>query len=439
MEDGKQEVDERRTKKQGKSRGGKSKKTTKSAAPGIVNVNVNVPTFQQRAAQLRAVEGAPVEAPHVAQIPLSQLSAAMDALFPVSQEPALVPQQVLIDSSGFMDLASAVYTTIVTYDDKLERVLSEPEFLLVSAQIKDAYILDMRTRALSIVIQGQEDLLRAILPNAKMPAPLVHYLEGLGVIRSATGEIIVPNIVLPRRDPPQAHQIGMLPSVSGDSYTTNTHWELNSCMPQYGMLARAIINGHATNAYGHGHALHRLDPAVANPVDDAHYARPACLPKSTFMRPMHRERMGRLTQPFSFQQGLADAIRYNPQLLQHYQLFCERASKLCPMHNLPASTAGTPAYLAWAVPENGDDVTFPTSFYYYSSCKLSDAEQHAARLFRYRQRRTRDDSCSEPLQTDRDACFTASTPSSQWATMLITAMPAYTVYLGHYVRHFIHM
>lgn len=422
--------------RRGRGKGPRGRGQPKRGGASNVNVNVNIPTFHERAAQLRTLEGAPVEAPKVATVPLAQLSAAMDALYPSSQEPALPPQSVMIDCSGYMDLCATVYEAIVSYDDKLERILSEPEFLLSCAWILARRVIKIRTMAMHIVVPSQEDFLSAIPETTPVPTAIANYLEGIGIIRHNTGEIILPNIVLPRRDFGHNHLTGMLPSLHGDSFAANTHWEFNSSMIQFGMLARAILNAHAGNAYTHGNALSRLDANVATPANDAHYLRPSCLPKFTHLRPMHRDRVGRLLTGFSNEQTLAGTLRYNATLFQHFNLFLDRSVKICALSSPPTTTAGTPAYFAWAAPENGDDTTPPTSFFYYSSCKLSDAEQHAARLFRYRQRRPRNDSCAEADQSDRDAAFDAATPSLKWATMIITAMPSYTSYLGHYVRHF---
>jgi len=364
----------------------------------------------------------------------------MDALYPTSQEPHLPPQSVMLDTSGFMDLVSTTYRTLLTHDDKLERYMSEPEFMLCNAQILARHVLWIRTHALNVVIPGQKDLFDSIGEETTVAAPIAQYLDGLGVVRHVTGEILVPNLVLPRMDiGVNNHLAGMGPSIYGDSYTTNTHWQLLSSMMQFGMLKRAIDNAHHGRNYHANNALDRLDPANAA-AEDVHWARPSCLPKYTQLIPMHRDRVGKLLSPFMSRAGslLEASLCWNGQLFQQYVLFMKRAESHIACSVMPRTTAGTAAYLAWATPESGGDVEEPNSFFYFSNCKLTGPEQHAARLFRYRQVRSRDANCAEPGPgfADREAVYRASPASLQGATMTMTAVSSYNAYLGHFIRYF---
>jgi len=394
------------------------------------------PSFQQRAAQVRSAEGTPHDIPTLPTIPLAQLSAAMDMYFPSSMEPHLAPLSSMIDCCGFADLCNTTYQALVSQDNHLEKLLSEPEFQLCCSQVLARHIIRVRTMALHQVIPGQENLLSAIPLETELPTPITSYMESLGVVRHTDGAVIVPNIVLPRTDYGAAFNAGMLPSLAADNFTTNTHWEFNSCMIQFGILSRAIENAHAGNQYNHNHSYDRLDPANANGGLDAHYARPACLPTFMQFKPMSRDRIGALTLAFRNEATLLGTLRYNPQLFQQFELFLDKAKAKCSLTKLPVSTAGTPAFFAWAVPTDGDDINPPNQFDYFSTINLSNAEQHASRLFRYRQRRTRNDNCSEPAQADRDSCYDASHTHLKHSTLSITNVPAYTSYLGHYVRHF---
>jgi len=203
---------------------------------------------------------------------------------------------------------------------------------------------------------------------------------------------------------------------------------------------RQIMNAHAGRPFNAGNALDQLDPVNANNLNDVHYDRPACKPKYIDFPPMHRDRVGRLTQAFRVRQNnfMEASLCWNGQLFQHFVLFMQKAKSVISVGTLPTTTAGTAAYLAWATPEDGDDAFPPTTFFYFANTKLSGAEQHAARLFRYRQSRPRDENCSEPgpARIDRQASFLASPPTAQPATMTISDVRDYNSYVGHYVRHF---
>jgi hypothetical protein len=362
----------------------------------------------------------------------------MDQLFPTSMDPHLVPLSNMIDCTGFVELCCGTYDALLNADDKLERLLSEPEFVLCCAWILVRHLLRVRLLGLNYTVANLRELLDAIPQEFELPAPITHYLECLGVVRHPNGAVLVPNIVLPRMDPPQNYLTGMLPSTSLNQFANVTQWEFNSAMIQFGMLGRAIVNAHAQNGnYAHQHALDQLDANHANAADDAHYARPGCLPKFTGWRPMHRDRIGRLTNPFIAGPGLLPSIWFNHQLFLQFQLFLDRCRPKVSMLRIPLSTAGSPAYFAWAVPQNGDANIPATSYFYYSTVTLSNAEQHAARLFRYRTQRSRNENCAEPDRADRDAVYTAAHVHLQGPTMTITTVPSMPIYLLHYIRHFV--
>lgn len=418
----------------GNRRAGRGRK--KSSSTTTTTRISNPPTFQGRTTQLRALEGAPVETTAVAPAPLSALSAAMDNLYPSSMEPHLPPQHVMIHCAGFMDLCSQVYKNMILKDDKLERYLSEPEFLLCSGQILVRHVLWIRTHALNTVVTDQHILFDCIPQDTPVASPIELYLSGLGLIRHNTGELLVPNIVLPRWDVQNSLLAGMLPSIYGDNYTTHTHWSLNSSMIQFGLLRRAIINAHNGTTFYAGNSL-RLDPAKQS-NDDVHWARFNCLPRCGEMYPMSAYRVGKISNIFynKVNSFLDNTICWSPQIFQSYLLFMERAKTVISVSTIPKSTAGTPAYLAWAVPEKGDDVTYPSTFLYYANIKLTTAEQHAARLFRYRTRLVRKENSSEQDFSDATKSFDAAPISVSLATMSITAVVSYDSYIGQFVRHF---
>jgi len=318
----------------------------------------------------------------------------------------------------------------------------EPEFILVNAQILALRVLKMRTAILFQTQLDQDKLEHSLPKDLQLPEPITNYLEGFGILRFPTGEVLVPDIVLPRFDPAQPFMTGFLPSVSEDAFHNNTHWELNSSMVQFGKLIRAIVNAHAGLAYGAGNAFTQVDPANPGPAD-VHLTRHNTLPRYVQLRPPHRDRVGKLTNPFIFDAGGLEAIGFNHQLISHYALFLDRAKKSCSMKSPPVTTAGTLAMCAYSAPEDGNAVTFPERYLFFSYAGLSLAEQHAARLFRYRQVRPRNDNCSElplpgaPHSPDYNASFLRSPTSQQLSTMTIAAVPSYSSYMGHFVRHFL--
>jgi hypothetical protein len=395
------------------------------------------PTFQSRAAAVASAEGAPAPPSSVAPIPLSQLSAMMDAMYPTSMEHIDPPKPVMIDTAGFCDLASYTYRTIINRDDKLERVLSEDEFILCCGQVLTRRILSIRNFASSTYVPDQQQLTSCIPADTQLPSPITLYLEGLGIIRDVHGQITYPTMVLPRVDIDNtAIERGMNPGREQTDFCFNTELSHFSSMFPFGLLTRRIINMHAGQAPNYNNATSRWNPAQASLVLDPYLARPATLPRCNALLPMHRDRIGKLTTPFSEARGLLPAICYNGELFQQFVMFNDRAQKIMSLTAIPNTTAGTSVLTAVAIAEDGTPDQYPNQFTYYGSTKLTTAEQHAVRMFRYRVQRPRQENCLFANLGDASTSFNYAPECLRLKTMLITSIQDYRSYAGHFIRGF---
>jgi hypothetical protein len=364
----------------------------------------------------------------------------MDRAFFCVQQPAVEAQGVCLDMKGFVDVSSALYRAIINAEPESQDDLSEPEFLLCCAQVLTNRLLQVRTSITTAVMVGQADLHDALSRDISLPTPLTTYMEGLGAVKDTYGQTLYPEMVLPETAAlDDEHETGFAPVPPTNDYGADPDYAYITSMIPFGIYRRAIeeAHGHEKDTGGayaiHPEARDEKGNTIFSPeLTKTHYMRP----RSHNFHPMAQLRQGRLTTRFKLVDGILGAISWNSQLFNQFLHFLERVSPYISMTKIPQTFTGSPAMLAFAVPQNATKDEFPNEFYYYSSYKLTTAEQHAARLFRYRELRLDPDGCYLDTNRDGHVAFRCSPASTQDGTLIIAQVPDYNAYLTHFIRHY---
>lgn len=395
-----------------------------------------LPTLSERAAQVAGSTATPLSTLPVQPVPLQQLSAIMDAHFPVEMSPTSYVNYITLDTDGYMDVTISVYRQLMMIDPKLAVHLSMPEFCLAAGYILAYRGLEVQQSIAPDMIPGWLELKEAMAALPSLPEPLVHYLEGVGLYRDAYGHTLCPRHVLPRFTP-QDHTVGMIPADPNDRDTPN--YLMGGAMFPYGLLERRIFNhgnpGHGAIATN----MVRMDPANAGPRD-ASLTRIGTYPLVSD-HPIHRDRQAHLAQIIiSRQQShLLNAIRWHTPLFSDFCAFCQRAAKYYSCVPYPISKAGSPAMTTYTVTNMPNAGVKNQSFLVFAFMALSNSEQHAARLFKYR--RARIDNNDGYVDNDNGRNITVSTSPAGLNSsppLELTEVRNHLIYLDHYTQYFVH-
>lgn len=368
-------------------------------------------------------------------MPLAQLSAIMDAHFPVEMEPAEYVSHVIIETAGFVDLCKSVYTACLAVDSKLEEHLSQAEFLLASGYVLTYRVLEVQQDIAPLNLDGYATLKESIRAIPDLPEPMEQYLEGLGLYRDAFGHTLCPQLILPSQNT-HGEQTGMLPTQPTGDFTTIS-WSHGGSMFPYGIFERTIRR-QAGDATANLHD--RVNPNLAG-VRDAllgHHGSGV----DTRCRPINDKR-----RPHSFNYAFDNAqevpsllrsIKWHTPLYLNYCDFLRRLATRMSCVPYPKTRAGSPAMTAYCTAST-PHLTVPSAGYEYSSyMALSNSEQHAARLFRYRRHRIVDADGYVVGDANRDiALYSGPFGLNGAAPLNLTSIRNYQVYLDHYTRHFL--
>lgn len=398
-------------------------------------------TFSGIVATLRTLPGATQPPLSSAPPSLSQLSAAMDSLYPTNLEPLTAPVPMYIDPRGYVDLVDEVYQSLIGKKPALAHTLDEFSFRLVSCQLLAKRVLNIGHSLHNRMITGQSDALSQLPDVLELPAPLTMYLEGLGIVRHVTGEIIYPALLLPRIDVPNANLVGVLPSAYATGYFGAHDLNAGLQLIPFGFWRKVLTNLSNGNLWNANNEDAQLEPN-ANNAQDWMYQRPFLIPGTLQQPGMSAQRLGSLGPLFfTNTPDLTGSLCIEPKLIRDYMLFLERAKEVMSFAPVPRATGGTAAMVAWCEPGNVNNPgQRPSSFQMFTSTVLTSNEQQAARLFRYRQRT---DAVFLQLLTLANVSvggvltWGMAPPSLNHRTSGFTAIISSSSLLGHFVRFFL--
>lgn len=395
-----------------------------------------LPTLAERAAQVAGSSATPVTTLPVQPVPLQQLSAIMDAHFPVEMSPTSYVNYITLDTDGYMDVAISVYRQLMMLDPKLGAHMSMSEFCLAAGWILAYRGLEVQMSIAPDIIAGWLDLKEAMNSLPSIPEPLVHYLEGVGLYRDAYGHTLCPRHVLPSFNV-QNVTVGMVPCELTDRVTPN--FTLGGAMFPYGLLERQILVQGNPNVANAGTQLTQLDPAVPG-ARDASLGRVGTYPiVSTF--PPHRDRIAFLANIIIArnQPQLLNSIRWHTPLFSDFCSFCKKIAKLYSCVPYPVSKAGSPAMTSHTMAVAPNPGRKNENYMVFGFMALTNSEQHAARLFRYRRARIDNNDGYVDNDAGRNlTVFSAPLGLNGNPPLELTEVRIHTIYLDHYTQYFAH-
>lgn len=314
----------------------------------------------------------------------------MDSVFPVSVDPVAYVSDVYIDTNGYVDLCAAVYHNITAQKEDFQKLLSQEEFILCCGWLHAYRAISVRNTIVPVTINGYLEMEQSMRALPPIPEPICQYLEGMGLYRDAYGNTLCPNIALPSR---HEHFEGIVPGLLSEEMRID-HPELYNSMFPYGMYERKILSRINYDRYHPFLRIRAFNTAVTD--EDADGFDPQNLfpfRNMTHWMPFphqsiepHVRRLDSMPNAPSIEGlQLLKCIRWHRTVFIDFLMFCQRAQKVISCVPYPHSTAGSPAMTSCCQPPTVVGVR-PDNFKFYSYMALTTSEQHASRLFRYRQR-----------------------------------------------------
>lgn len=165
---------------------------------------------------------------------LEALNARLEQSFPSSQDTITPYVSMPIDTYGYMKLCSSVYDSLAL-NRNFREAISKPEFTMAMGYALSKRVYDVNKSVLALPSLRDLDY----IPKMEVPEPIALYLDCLGHVKLSTGEIVVPDLIIPDLD--EKNQSSRCTSINSNGLTDYDN--LRQGMFPYIPLARAIMLG----------------------------------------------------------------------------------------------------------------------------------------------------------------------------------------------------
>jgi len=242
-------------------------------------------------------------------------------------------------------------------------------------------------------INTSEGLFSSIPITTKIPGPVATCLESLGHVRTPSGLVMVPSVVLPKIDVAHNWQRGLYPSLDNEDYHGDAKREYIPSMFPFWYFKRKI-------QFEWGNPLSYAPDCLEkeNPLEDVKVdAKVDGYLKQTMHIPGIRNQ-GRVTpssrldqQPPYFSmddESILGSVGFSGTLFGSYLSFSLAAQKYMHFKTFKKESSGTGAMLGWCE-HLGRQLANP-QFKCFSSYNMNQADMHGVRLFKWRRRVSRD-------------------------------------------------
>jgi len=348
-------------------------------------VNKQLPTVEQRIAQIRAVDTREPSVPVPNAPSTDKLSSLMDSLYPTSSDVARPYSNVNIDVYGFCNIVEKTYITIAECDSKAEKLLSYDEFSLVMGWLLARRVLAVRNTVYQSINPG-EDLFSGVPITTPVPGPIASCLESLGHVRSPSGIVMVPQMMLPKIDVKSNWQRGLFPSHQNQQFLGDADDRGFSVMYPYWYYKRKIQFEWGNLFKYDEDCLEKLDPNNKyNEGVDGVLKRHQWIPGIRNVgRTAVSERVEQQPPLFCVDSSILGSICYSGTILGSYLSFMKKAEKIMVCRPIKSDTSGTGCMLGW-VQHYTNSLSVPT-YKCYSSYNLNASDMHGVRIFKWRRR-----------------------------------------------------
>jgi len=340
-------------------------------------------TFKQRSKEVARVSSTVPQGSDGIITDLKRLSELMEETCSITplQPPVVLP----INASGYVDVCSEVYNSVVTLNPSLAQTLSEPEYLMAASWLLVDRSLTLRTEKMYATLPGQYDFHSSLESIREVPTPISYYLSHFGAVTPPNSRVVVPQVILPF-DNPVDNQVGMEPGSPDDGYTSYSRDHFAMMLP-FGSWKRGILHASQNGTFAGGGYNTVIDRGGQH-VNNAIYQHLGVFPKINGFSHMTPERQASF-EAASFTTFPAHDIRrqicFSSEIMRKFLLFNQRASNLMALSQIPRGLQGSMAILTQVAPVGGNQDNRPVGFTFQTPFLIDMDAVIASRLFRFRQ------------------------------------------------------
>lgn len=338
-------------------------------------------SYADRLRETRIAEGAPRENPSTASMSIDELDSLLSQFGSVGTESTLRGTGMVIDPQGFFQLCLAVYRSIEQSDPRVQKQLSEPEFLLYCSWYLTRRVLDISIHLSGLSILGYDEWRETLLDDTELPTPICEYLNQLGALRLPNGQLTWPTLVLP------SFRDNTVPAVFETGYQQMDGFPAIRSMMPFSFLKSAIQEMARRPSAEHFlpfvfnvRAYTNSDVLNKAICDYKLWALPNVL------NPISKERIGRLSVAnFGTNGPFSALVCFSPQIHSD-ALGCLRSwREIIHMSRIPTTTGGQSTMCVAAIPKTVKNAQIPADrFDFTTSVTVTDYQMQLARIFRYR-------------------------------------------------------
>jgi len=374
-----QQPNEKRTRGRGYSRG-----PGRGRGRGFRGTRA-LPTIEQRIDRIRELKSVEETSPNPNAPTIEKLSAMMENMYPASSQVNVPHQDVLIDVHGYCNIVERTYKTLIDENRKLADLLSYDEFCLVMGWSLARRVLSVR----QATYQGMgtsDSFFKNLSVDTEIPGPIATCLETLGLVRSQSGVVMVPDIILPRSDVDQEWQRGLLPSRSRTSFMSTTVAEAWPSMYPFWFYKRRLKYFHGNGDDYKQDWYRRLDPTdddekkVLDWMDERHLI-PGMRNLGVLESKVKRDSDELV---FSETQDTLGSVAYSGTIYGSYLSFVRHAKKHMIFKKVKRESNGTGALLGWVEHDDHPDMT--SEYRCFSSYLMPPSDMMGVRLFKWRRK-----------------------------------------------------
>lgn len=363
--------------------------------PGRGRGRGHYPTARQ---QFEKLGGSSVSAPPSTGIPsLSDISKKLDAAFPVTSLNPDAFTNICIDPYGFSDLCSSVYSNIYANWRHMPEYLAEPEFVALMYWFMIKKVIKVRS-AFVHVPSELLDFIQAV-PDMDIPAPIVEYINSVGVIELPDHTKAIPDIYVPM-GLTDINNNGLEQIYRSLIPVRISDWQILDVAAIAGQMnftafmcpfwrCLRTMRMHVVGAPNPGTQLTQFDPANANVGLDGFMARPAVCPRVsyTMVNPI-RVAVQALSDPMNLYppHTFAGAVCFSPLVMSAYLRIASMIGKVMYLSNPSDSISGSLSMVMVTSPIPLNPHQVPSRYEYRSAIDLGPTELQIGRLFKFRRR-----------------------------------------------------
>jgi len=286
---------------------------------------------------------------------------------------------------AYCNLVEATYKTLMDESLKLADLLSYDEFCLVMGWFLARRVLSIR-QATYHGVSTADSFFKNLNVDTELPGPIATCLETLGLARTQSGVVMVPDIVLPRTDVDQEWKRGFYPSLSSTTYMNTTVLAAWPILYPFWFYKRRLKYFHGNSEEYKEDWYRRINPMSVNDDDimdwmEENVKLPGIRNTGLFESKVKRD-ADELT--FSETQDTLGSVAYSGTVYGSYLSFARHAKKYMIFKKVKRESNGTGALLGWVEHDDGPEMS--SEYRCFSSYLMPPSDMMGVRLFKWRRK-----------------------------------------------------